>query len=194
MLDQAFSSFTDITVYFVLAMVGTGLFAIRVVLMLVFGGHSGGDFDLHVDAGGDVAGHEAGGFSLFSMLSMMSFMMGAGWMGLLGRTEWGLSSFPAAAAASAFGFALMFFTSLCLLAMRKFQQEGKYNLRSAIGKTGRVYLTIPPKGEGSGQVEITVDGRRSVVPAVSVAGKIESFSTVRITDVRDDGVLIVEAS
>ena len=53
-------------------------------------------------------------------------------------------------------------------------------------------MRIPAKGEGRGKVQVTVDGRRSVVDAISTGESIESFTAVTVLDVRDDDVLIVE--
>jgi hypothetical protein len=155
--------------------------------MMMLGADGPDDFDMAGDGMAD-----GGGFGLLSMLSIVSFMMGVGWMGLACRLEWGLGSAVSAFISVAFGFGLMFLTSLGMLQMRKLNSAGKYDVRHTIGRTGRVYLRIPPRGEGAGQVEIAVDGRRMVVDAVSPAGGIESFKSVKVTDVTDDGKLIVE--
>ena len=122
----------------------------------------------------------------------MCFLMGAGWMGLACRLEWELGKVISALIASRFGFSLMAFSSFGLYQMKKLTQSSVYDPRTAIGNLGRVYLTIPEKGEGTGQVEINVGGRRSVVTARSSGDKIESFQSVKVLDVADDNVLIVE--
>jgi nucleoside-specific outer membrane channel protein Tsx len=43
-------------------------------------------------------------------------------------------------------------------------------------------------------VELNVDGRRSVVAAKSVGPKIDSFTSVKVLEVLDDGSLLVEPS
>ena len=187
--DISLSNFSDATVYLVMATIGTVAFSIQVFMMLVFGHH--GDFSGGgVDHPGDI-GHDAG-FTFFSLLSVVSFMMGAGWMGFLCRTDWGLSSFPSAFIALAFGMGLMLLSSGGMYALRRLQHAGHYDVAHTVGKTGRVYLTIPAKGAGAGQVELNVDGRRQLVPAVSSSQRIESFATVKILEARDDGVLVVE--
>ena len=190
-IEGLFTTFSDSTVYFVMAAVGTLLFLIRLGLMLIVGIDDGGDFDLDVDADGDIEGH-GGGFTLFSMLSILSFMMGAGWLGLACRLEWGLHSFLSALLASIFGFSLMLFSSFGMYQMRKLNEPGKYDVRNCVGRIGQVYLKIPAKGQGRGQVRIAVDGRQKVLAAVSSGEQIESFAAVKVVDVQDDESLIVE--
>ena len=141
MLDEVFNEFSDSTVYFVMGSIGTALFLIKTILMLI-GGDGDSDFDLDVDGDGGIEVH-GGGFSLFSLLSILAFMMGAGWMGLLCRQDFELGSALSALIACAFGFALMLFASLGMLAMTRLQQSGKYDIANSLGKIAKVYLTIP---------------------------------------------------
>ena len=188
MIDDLFSQFSDQTVYFVMGSVGSILFFLRLVLLLI--GGIGGE-GMEADADGALDG-DGGGLSLFSSLSIMSFLMGAGWMGLACRSQWEMGQFLAALCASGFGFGLMLFSSAGMLYMRKFNQAGDYDLQTVVGHTGRVYLRIPARGEGAGQVQITVNGRSKVLPAVSTGAQLDSFVTVKVSELRDDNVLVVE--
>jgi hypothetical protein len=184
--QEFYAEFTDLSVYFTLAAVGSLLFLVRIVLLML-GGSDGGDLD-H-DGGTD--GH-GGEFSFFSLLSILSFCMGAGWMGLACRREWGLGPGVAALSASGFGFLLMSMASFGLWQMKKMNQVGSYDAKTCIGSIGRVYLKVPAKGQGRGQVEITVDGRRKVLPAVSASVEVASFAAVRVVGVQEGETLIVE--
>jgi hypothetical protein len=188
-IEDLFSTFSDSTLYFAMAVVGTALFSLRIVLML-FGGidTDGGDFDMHAD-GIELHG---GDFSLFSLFSILSFTMGMGWMGLTARLTWHFSTLPAALIAAGFGFALMLLSSFGLWQMRKMSQPTVWNPGGAVGMTGTVYMRIPAPHEGRGQVTVTFGGSRRTVAAVSTGDAIESFAAVRVVDVRDDGTLIVE--
>ena len=190
-IQDLFTTFSDKTFYFSMAAVGTILFSLRLAIMLFFGLDDGSDFDTDVDADGGIEAH-GGDFSLFSMVSILSFMMGAGWLGLAARMDWGLGPVRSAIYAGLFGFALMMMSSTALWQMRKLNAPGKYDIREALGKTASVYMRIPAKGEGRGQVQMNVDGRRTVVDAVSTGDSIDSFTAVKVMDIRDDGVLVVE--
>ena len=189
-LDEIFTTFTDTTIYFMMAVVGSTLFAIRILMMLAFG-IDDVDYDIDGGADGDFDVHDSG-FSILSLMSIMSFMMSAGWMGLACRREWGLDGFLSALGASGFGFAMMLMASYGMYSLRKLQHAGSYDVTNTIGNIGKCYLKIPAKGEGAGQVQINVDGRKSTVPAVSNGEMIESFASVKVIEVRDDKVLVVE--
>ena len=191
-IDELFSTFSDATLYFSMAVVGTLLFSIRIVMMLFFGMDDGGDFDVDVDMdGGGFEGH-MGDFSLFSMVSVLSFMMGAGWLGLACRLDWGVGPVMSAIYASLFGFGLMLMSSFALWQMRKLNEPGGYDVQTCLDKTGRVYLKIPAKGSGRGQVQMTVDGRQKVMEAVSTGEEIESFATIKVIGIQGEETLVVE--
>lgn len=190
--DELFSTFSDATVYFCMAMIGSILFGIKLLLTMFVGVDSDFDVDADVDLdGGDIAEHGTG-FSLFSMLSILSFMMGAGWMGLACRVEWDMGAVASGLAAGGFGFSLMLFSSFGMYQMRKLNEAGKYDVRNCIGSIGRAYVRIPAKGDGTGQVQIDVDGRQKILTAVSSGEEIESFAAVKVLDVQEAETIIVE--
>ena len=184
--DAAFRYGTDVVVYLVMAIIGTSFFVLRLVFALFIGGD--GDFDTGVDA--DMASDHA--FGVFSLLSVLAFFMGAGWMGLTCRVDWDMGSLASAASAAGFGFGMMMLASGLMMLARKLNQTIEYDLETAVGKTGRVYMTVPEKGAGRGQVEVDVSGRRKVFEAISEGDKLEQFSSVKVLSVRDDGTFIVE--
>ncbi len=177
----------DAFTYAILALIGTLLFVVRLAFAL-FGGGDGGDFDVDVDA--DV-GTDAS-FTLFSLLSVMAFIMGTGWMGLAARVDWELGRALSAFMSVGFGTTMMLLASGLMYMTRRLNREVQYDVRTAIGKTARVYLTLPEKGKGDGQVEVTVSGRRKVLRAVSTASEIKAFTAVTVVDVRDDETLVVK--
>ena len=174
----------DSVAYFVMAAVGTLLFLIR--LGFAFFGGDGSDFETDVDFDTDVS------FSLFSVLSILAFFMGTGWMGLACRLDWGLARPVSALVAGGFGVSMMAAASGLMYLTRRLNQHVDYDLSTAIGKTGRVYLTIPEPRQGHGQVEITVSGRKKVLRALSNGPAISAFQDVKVLEVRDDETLLVE--
>jgi hypothetical protein len=174
----------DAVTYFVMAVVGSILFLLRLGLAFFSGGE--GDFDTDIDIDTDVA------FSMFSVLSILAFFMGAGWMGLACRLDWNFGRLPSALIASGFGFAMMMAASGLVYLTRRLNRHVDYDVRTAIGRTARVYLTIPKNGTGLGQVEVSVSGRKQILQAMSNGAKIDAFADVKVVDVRDDDTLIVE--
>ncbi|MHC4995403.1 MAG: hypothetical protein ACYTGQ_10155, partial [Planctomycetota bacterium] len=65
MFEDLFNPFSDSTVYFLMGAIGTLLFFIK-MLMMVLGADGGGDFDMD----GDIGDHGVG-FGIFSMVSIL---------------------------------------------------------------------------------------------------------------------------
>ncbi len=178
----------DAVVYFLMATIGTLLFMIRLALALM----AGGDFDMDMDVEDGGLGHGDGAFTVFSLLSVLAFFMGAGWMGLAARFDFRLGGPMSAILASAFGFGMMLLASGMMFLTRRLNQDKDYDIETAVGRTARVYLPIPEKGKGMGQVQVTISGRRKVLPAISAGPAFESFSEVTVQSVMDDETLIVK--
>jgi len=174
----------DVVTYFILAGVGTVLFLIRLVLAL-FGG-DGSDFDVDADVGTDAS------FTLFSLLSVMAFIMGTGWMGLACRVDWDLNRPMSAFISITFGVVMMMLASGTMYLIRKLNREVTYDVSTAVGRTAKVYMRIPAKGKGQGKVQVSVSGRLKTIQAVSDGNEIAAFTDVKVIDVRDDETLIVE--
>ncbi len=183
--DDALRYGTDVLAYLIMALLGTTFFVIRLLLALFFGDSGDVDGDLSV-GGGD------GAFDMFSLLSILAFFMGAGWMGLTCRIDWELSSMVSAAAATGFGVLLMSAASGLMAMMRKLNREVTYDVQTAVGHTASVYMSIPARGEGMGKIAVTVSGRRKTMDAISAGPPIKEFKSVTVVSVRDDGIFIVE--
>jgi hypothetical protein len=177
----------DVIAYLIMALVGTVFFLLRLLMALFFGG-DGGDLD------GDLAdvGHADSAFSMFSLLSILAFFMGAGWMGLTCRVDWGLSSIVSAFAATGFGLVLMVLASALMAFARSLNQTVEYDLGTAVGHVASVYMSIPERGEGRGKIKVNVSGRLKMVDAISNGPPIAEFRSVKVLSVRDDGTFIVE--
>ena len=175
----------DAVIYAGMAVIGSVLFAIRMGLMLILGVDS--DFDLDLDDPGD-----AGGYGLLSILSITAFLMGAGWMGFLAQTTMGWDAVASALLALPSGAVLMVLAASMMLVMQKAAHHVEYNPATAVGHVGTVYMSIPEKGQGNGQVRVPVQGRTVIVDAVSTGPAIASFQDVRVVAARDEKTLVVE--
>ncbi len=184
---DALSYGMDVVVYLIMALVGTLFFVLRLVFALFFGGDAG-------DLDGDMSevGLADSAFSMFSLLSILAFFMGAGWMGLTCRVDWDLSSMVSAMAAAGFGIVLMAMASGLMAFARTLNQVVEYDVKTAIGKTASVYMTIPERGKGSGQIKVTVSGRLKMMDAISSGPRIPEFQSVKVLSVGDDGTFVVE--
>ncbi len=185
------TKYSDVTIYFVMGSIASIVFGIRLILAVFLGG-DGGDFEIDGDGVPEAAGDGDGAFSLFSLLSITAFFMGTGWMGVACRKDWELNGPVSLLISVVFGVFMMLLASGLMFYVRRLGTHSQFDPKRAKGGTGKTYVTIPAKGEGRGRVEIDVDGRRKVMEAVSTGESIESFKAVKVIDVGDDGCLVVE--
>jgi len=149
------------------------------------GGH---DFD-HSPDGAETDSVE--GVKLVSIRAIIAFLVGFGWTGGLLLAK-GLSLLTVVAAALAVGLVFMAVIFLIMRAMMSLRADGTLDYANAIGVTGRVYVTIPAKREGSGQVEIMIQGRLATVQAVTESDHALSPQTsVKVTAVDNGNILVV---
>ncbi len=190
MFWESLQTFSDATVYFVCAVSATLLFLIRLALAL-FGGDGG---DLGDSAGGDAGHHgdSTGAFKLFSLLSILAFFMGAGWMGLAARVDWELSGPVSMLLALGFGVLLMLLASGLSMLVKRLGYEPKVDLSRCVGAKGQVYLTIPAKGAGQGRVTVTLGGVQRTLSATSTGPELPAFSAVQVVSIDADWSVVVE--
>jgi len=155
---------------------------IQMIVILI--GGSDLDFDL-----GEVG--EGGATGIFSIRSIGSFFTGFGWTGAMFLQN-GHSVGVATLAATLVG-SLILAGFLGLMSwLHNFKSDGTVNYKNAVGNVGSVYIPIPPKRKGMGQIQVEVQGRLSVVNAVSDSEeKIENRTAVRVVSLVDSRTLLV---
>ncbi|HIG83010.1 MAG: hypothetical protein ABGZ19_12740 [Verrucomicrobiales bacterium] len=155
---------------------------IQMIVILI--GGSDLDFDL-----GEVG--EGGATGIFSIRSIGSFFTGFGWTGAMFLQN-GHSVGVATLAATLVG-SLILAGFLGLMSwLHSFKSDGTVNYKNAVGNVGSVYIPIPPKRKGMGQIQVEVQGRLSVVNAVSDSEeKIENRTAVRVDSLVDSRTLLV---
>ena len=88
------------------------------------------------------------------------------------------------------------FMALVVVLMRGLyglRQTGTIDYSNAVGEVASVYLPVPPKMSGPGQVEVTVQGRLRVVPAFTrSAARIPNGTRVKVVETMDRNTLVVE--
>jgi hypothetical protein len=73
------------------------------------------------------------------------------------------------------------------------KSSGNVRMENALGKTGRVYLSIPANGNTGGQVQITFQGQMHTMPALTRATEpIATGSAVIVREVIPPETLLVE--
>lgn len=146
---------TDYSIFFIIAVVATGVGALLFLLSLFgLGEH---DLDFDADSGGADVG-------LLSIKSGIGFFLGFGWGGVLAQgLDWGMA---ASLAAAFFTGVLMFLIiGISMRFIMSLKSDGTLNYETLKGMTGSVYISIPGNLQRGGQVTIAhpSQDRKSVV-------------------------------
>ena len=95
----------------------------------------------------------------------------------------------------AVGFALMFSVIYLMRSLTSLGSSGSLDYKNAIGQIGSVYIPIPAKLAGNGQIEVMVQGRLMVVHACTRGEQaFASQAKVKVVDLLDQTTLLVEAA
>lgn len=153
------------------------------------GGHDHDDFDTAShdidghDVGGDsheidVHGNDAaerdnyhetahdGGLRIFTVRAFVAFFTIFGWMGIV-LLESGLNVILSAIISLFAGFAAMFGMACFFKFALSLQSSGNVDIRNSLGKTGTVYIPIPPNRTGKGKITVLVQDRFTEVDAIT---------------------------
>ena len=196
MLDELFSG--NLLFFSVPAVAGTIFFVIRLIMMFAgLGGHG----DLDVDHGGLDAGADASAdphhstelFKILSIQSIAAFMMGFGWGGVGGLKGAGWEFGTSLLSAVAGGVAMVWLLTWLLKLVHDLQSSGTVSIQSAMGAEGDVYVTVPQRGQGVGQVRVIVSDRQRIYNAVSETNPLPTNTRVRVTRINEDNTLTVAA-
>lgn len=170
------------------ALVGTALFIIRMLLMLL-----GGDLETaDSDPGASPDAHDAvGAFKILSLQTLTAFAMGFGWGGIMGlyTLKWSMPGSLLLACGT--GVLMVWLLALMLRMILELQSSGNVSLESTVGCEGEVYVGIPPKGQGAGQVKLVVSDRMRIVNAQSDGDEVPSQARVRVVRVNGDNTVTV---
>lgn len=184
-------------IFYAVGIIGTVLLLIQLVMTLLGAGHDGdalgapGDLDMsHMDIGAEI--EHASGLQVLSTRTVVAFMTGFGWTGAAAlRQGHGLP--VSLLLALLVGGVLMWLVFLLMRMLYGLRQSGSLDYRNAVGQVGSVYVKIPPRREGEGQVQVLVQGRHCTVNACTAEHEaIPSGRQVRVTGLAGPRTLVVE--
>ncbi len=174
------------------------------VIMEVCGFDFGGD-DLDVDIGdatdwevsenvdlsGDTVMSDVSAMRFFTFQGIVAFFAIFGWSSIL-ALKGGSDNVIAIFIGTVFGLLAMYVVAKVLQLVSKLTQSGTLDIKNALGENGRVYLTIPPRGEGYGKVNVTVQGNLQEFEALNNSEEpIKTGESIRVVDV-EGSFLVVE--
>ena len=157
---------------------------IQMIALLVGGAFDVPDFDLDVGDGGATG--------MFSIRGIGAFFTGFGWTGAAVLAA-GHSLTLAIFSATVVGVVVLIGFVAMMHWLHSLRSEGTVDYSNAIGQIGSVYVPIPPRRQGLGQIEVLVQKRMATVRALSDSeDRIANRTAVRVTELVDDRTLLVE--
>lgn len=152
----------------------------------------GGDMDSDMpDADAEIDSDGGIGFQFITFKNLVGFFTIFAWVGLaciksdFSATVTILVSFIS-------GLAMMFVMAGIYYLLSSMVDDGTLVVDNAIGRLGEVYMNIPPKGEGLGKVQISVQGAMREMDAISNEEEMLMMGTViKVTEVIDGHILLV---
>lgn len=161
--------------------------SLQLLLSLIGGDIDGLDADLDLVDGG-----EGGASGILSVRTIGAFFTGFGWTGA-SMTDYGYGLGITTVVSSVVGLALLAMVFYLMAYLHSLRQEGTLDYSNTIGQVGSVYLPIPSNRKGLGQIEVMVQGRLSIVRAVTDNDKkIGNRVAVRVTELVDKQTILVE--
>jgi len=171
-------------IFWGISIVSSIIFGIQ-LLMTLMGFDSGADTDVsEIDLDGE--------FSLFSLRSIVAFLLFFGWTGVM-VLRGGGSLTKAITLGGLAGTVAMVIIAYLLYQMYKMEESGTVSLTSAIGQEGEVYIPIPRELNGKGKIQIKVENKLMELTAVTNHNKISTGKKVKVLDVLEKNILLVEA-
>jgi hypothetical protein len=188
------------TIYLILAIVGSGILVIQ-VLMQVFGLAGEGDLTgAHdvgsIDHGGDAGAGAHDGSWFFGVISLKALVAFAGLFGLTGLAlmDAGWGPVPRALLSTAVGVAGMLLVAFLMRGLTRLTSSGTLDLRNALGASGSVYLRIPGRGQGVGKVTLEVQGRSMQLDAMTDGEALPTGARVQVVALAgDDAIKVIAA-
>lgn len=175
-------------VYWLIAAPATLVFAFLLVLTIF---SSDADTDVQTDLAHSFGDGDGIPFQLLSLKNIVGFFTMFGWSGL-GFISIGMAPFLVILFSFICGFLMMLAMASLFYFMSRLVESGNMNIRNAIGRSGEVYLPIPPKRKGIGKVQITVQGTLQTLDAVTDDPEtIATSSLIQVTDVINNQILLV---
>ncbi len=167
------------TIYWILASVSTGFLSFQILMNLI-----GMDFDHGFDL--DVG---VGDVSLSGVLALFAI---GGWTGVLAYRLTDLSPLQILGVALVAGILGLVATAIMMKSLKKLEEHGNLDFQNAIGKTAEVYLKIPAENSGTGQIQMSIQGRWIVLDAVTDSKEALKTGTKVIIYAANKGTLSVE--
>jgi membrane protein implicated in regulation of membrane protease activity len=149
------------------------------------------DAGVHFTDGGNPA--DFGNLRFLTLQTIVTFLASFSWVSIIFVSS-GMFVPLAVGIGVGCGLVMMLLVAKMVQMSRKLVENGAINLKNAIGETATVYVTVPPRNQGTGKITMQLQGRFGEFDAVSADNTtLGSGEQVLVTDVVGD-TLVVEAA
>ena len=171
---------------------GIGLFGlVLIIFQAVFGILMGHDGDPSASGSIDVHGGHGGAGSIISIKTISAMLLGFGLGGALLEQN-GFSVGVSGLGGLGIGLLIGGAYFGLMRALYQLRSDGTSVLSDAINRSGTVYLRIPGKVSGAGEIQVSFGGRLQNVRAYTNGFEIPTGTVVRVIALHGDQALLVE--
>jgi len=177
--------------YWILALCASVVFVIQGIMTFI-----GLDADYDADAtdAPDVdSDFDADGFHLVSVKTVVSFILGFGWTGVL---LWDNITSPLLLGfiALVVGFLFMFMIAWLLYLVLKLDRDNTFKIQKVVGMNADVYLTIPANKAETGKITVSLNGSMHELEALTTDdAPIQTGGKVKIVGIETGVTVLVTA-
>lgn len=195
MFESFFSMPTMLQAYWIMASLASVIFIIQAIMTFA-GFDADADADLvdapeDIPSGGGDASFDADGFHLVSVKSIICFILGFGWTGVLGWDVIG-NGIVLSLVATLVGLIFMASIAFMLYQVMKLNKDNTFRVEQVIGKNAEVYLRIPAARQDTGKISISHNGSMHELEALTDGEAIPTGAKVKITAKVDGDSVIVQ--
>ncbi len=130
-------------------------------------------------------------FQLFTIRNFINFLLGFSWGGIA-FYEIVPNKIALALVATLIGAALVAMMMLIFKMTSKLDQDNTMQIDNAVGKSADVYLLIPGHRNGKGKVQIVIQKSVHELDAVTEGDTLPTGTLVRVKEVLEGKLLVVE--
>ena len=173
-------------IYWSIALLGSLIFIITMVLTFL-----GGDAD-ELDSDSEIDSDTGMGFQFITFKNLVGFFTLFGWSGIA-CIDAGFSKPLTIVISVVCGLIMMAIMAAMFFYMRKLSDSGTLNFKNAIDAVGEVYLTIGANRSSIGKAHVRIQGSLRELEALTDSEfDLKSGSVIKVKDVTENGILIVE--
>ncbi|MBR8534180.1 hypothetical protein KDU71_01295 [Carboxylicivirga sediminis] len=144
-----------------------------------------GDVDVSIESDHGIE------FQFLSLKNIVAFFTIFGWTGII-CLNLNLSTWTTILISTLCGLVMMLMMASIMYLMGKLTENGTFQMKSTIGKSGTVYLTIPAKRNGRGQIQINAQGYRTIDAVTDNNEDIATGAIIEVVDVLNNDILLVK--